>query len=176
MTNVDREGLSAPDDEVAKPSGSAQQEDLKSVTREPVDSKEYNDFVASVELAGINVLGVAGERRLAGEAPQTRFEWAAAYQIEDFIVHYRFDASGHLNDKDGKDYGEVSAVVVVSLTLTQPPPGAACVERFGNQSAAMMAYPYLREVLASTALRLGFGGVLLPMMTQQPLAAEANID
>jgi hypothetical protein len=160
-------GARAIVDENARLTDTAEQSGA-SVTPELADPTAYNAFVASVALTAINVVGVGGERRMAGDASQTRFDLTAGYQIEDGAIHYRFDAIGHLADPAGADYGQVSAAVVVTLTLTEPAPPPACVERFGGQSAAMMAHPYLREALGSTALRLGFGGVLLPMVTRQP--------
>ncbi|MDT0263180.1 hypothetical protein [Jatrophihabitans lederbergiae] len=131
-----------------------------------VDPGTYNDFVTSVALTAINVVGIGGERRAAGEATQTRFDLGAAYQVETDAVHYRFDATGQLTDEAGTDYGQVSASVVLTLTLTAPAPPPPCIERFGSMTATMVVHPYLREALASTALRLGFGGVLLPLITQ----------
>jgi preprotein translocase subunit SecB len=37
-----------------------------------------------------------------------------------------------------------------------------------------MAHPYLREAIASTALRIGFPGVLLPLIKHQPDVADAD--
>jgi hypothetical protein len=131
------------------------------------DATAYNEFVGSVTLAAVNLVAIGGERRTAGEASQTRFDSGAGYQLEDREIHYRFDVIGHLTDDAGTDYGQVSASVIVTLT-TPIVPDTACLERFGGTSVALMAHPYLREALASTAQRLGFAGVLLPIITQQP--------
>lgn len=138
----------------------------------PADAKTYNTFVASITLDAINVVSIEAERQTAGEATLTRFELVAGYQIENSAIHYRFESTGHLTDETGADYGHVRAAVVVTLALMAPAPPIDCVERFGSQSALMMAHPYLREALATTALRLGFNGVLLPLLIQQPESAR----
>lgn len=143
---------------------------------EPIDPQAYNNFVASVALTAIDVVGIGGERRAAGDATQTRFDLGAGYQVENGAIHYRFNATGHLTDEADIDYGHVTASVVVTLTLAAAAPDVACIERFGSSSATMMAHPYLREALASTALRLGFNGVLLPLITQQPAATAPEAE
>lgn len=135
------------------------------------DSVEYNAFLAGISLQAIELASLRGERRAAGDAPLTKFESEAAYQVGDNALYYRFDVHAHLTDETDTDYGEVSASVIVSIEVKSIP-AEACLERFGGTSAAMMAHPYLREALANTALRMGFQGVLLPTLVQQPEAGD----
>lgn len=128
---------------------------------------DYNAFIGSLSLAAINLVAIGGERREPGEASKTRYELSAGYQIEETSIHYRFDAHGHLTNDEATDLGDVRASVIVTVGA-EAIPDEQCIERFGNTSALMMAYPYLREALASTAQRLGFSGVLLPLRTHTP--------
>lgn len=110
----------------------------------------------------------------AAKLPRTRFNLDAGYQVEGNSIHYRFDATGQLTDEANADHGSVNASVVVTVT-TPTVPDAACIERFGNHSATFLAHPYLREALASTAQRLGFPGVLLPILCRKPTPALTEI-
>jgi hypothetical protein len=138
------------------------------------DPETYNDFIRSLALLGVDVVKVSGERRAAGESSQTAFDLEVAYQLEDQMVRYWFQAKGRLTDEEKTNYGEIAASVVVTLRSTQTP-SPACIERFGATSAAMIAHPYLREAIATTAQRLGFLGVLLPLLTQHPDSETATI-
>jgi hypothetical protein len=63
--------------------------------------------------------------------------------------------------------GRITAVVVVTFT-TSSEPDPRLVEHFGASSVPMMAHPFLREAIATTAQRLGFPGVLLPLIVHNP--------
>lgn len=127
------------------------------------DVEQYRVFVEGLELAGVEVVRVFGERRLAGHAPQTRYSLGAGWQAERGSVVWRYDVGAHLTDEADADFGGVEASVIVSAR-TDSSVDPACAEQFGGTSGAFIAHPYLREAIASTALRLGFVGVLLPML------------
>lgn len=141
-------------------------------TNEP-DPAAYNAFLGSANLVGINVVAISGERRASGDAPMTEVDLHAAFQCEEPYIHYRFDVVANLTDEDGTDFGSVNASVIVTLSVPELP-SRECVEMFGATSATMMAHPYLREVVASTAQRLGFPNVLLPMILQNPKDNETS--
>jgi hypothetical protein len=127
----------------------------------------YNAFAASLELAGIELVKIHGERTAPGAATQTRFDLAAGYTQDSGSLQYRYDVTAHFLDKAGIPLGNASAsalLVAHNVIGTD----AACIEHFGATSGALMAHPYLREVIASTAQRIGFPGVLLPMIKYQP--------
>jgi hypothetical protein len=139
---------------------------------EALTAQTYNGFIADLQLLGIDVVRISGERRRSGHAAQTRFDLAAAWQPDDETIQWRYDVTAHLTDPDDADYGSVEAsVIIAGRARTAPDP--ACAEQFGRTSGAMMAHPYLREAIATTALRLGFTGVLLPLVTQQPTGGAA---
>lgn len=132
-----------------------------------VDRGVYEQFVASLSLATVDLVAIGGERQAAGEASHTRYDLSARYQVDAGAIHYRFDVEGHLGDDDATELGEVRASVIVTITI-EATPDEGCVELFGHTSALMIAYPYLREALASTAQRLGFSGILLPLRKYTP--------
>jgi hypothetical protein len=131
------------------------------------DSSAYNSFVAGLHLMGIELIKVHGERMISGAASQTRFDLAVGYMIADDAIQYRYDLSTYLLDDAGNVLGNASASILL-VTANAPTTDVACIEHFGATSGALMVHPYLREVTASTAQRMGFPGVLLPMIKQQP--------
>jgi hypothetical protein len=150
---------------------------VASVADTPIDAEAYNRFVQSASLSGITVVALNGERRASGDATQTRFHVEAGFKTEGDFILYRFDGVGRLTDQQETDYGEVSASVIVAVKVTEIPE-PTFIEQFGATSAVMMAHPYLRETLASTALKMGFRGISLPMIVQgsrsEPQAAESD--
>jgi hypothetical protein len=131
------------------------------------DAATYNAFVGSLELAEIELVKVSGERVAAGAATQTRFDLTAGYLQDGMLLHYRYEAIAHLINDAEADLGHVVASIVLTVR-TATAAGAACIERFGATSGALMVHPYLRETIASIAQRLDFSGVLLPMIKYQP--------
>jgi hypothetical protein len=131
------------------------------------DAAAHNAFVAGLELTGIELVKIGGERGATGAATQTRFDLTAGYLQDEHAIYCRYDAVAHITNEDGTDVGHASASVVIAARVAAGAE-AACIERFGGTSGAFMAHPYLREAIASTAQRLGFPGVLLPMIKSQP--------
>ncbi|HUD40078.1 MAG TPA: hypothetical protein VMR14_24515 [Streptosporangiaceae bacterium] len=131
------------------------------------DPAAYNAFIGGLDLAAIELVKVSGERTVVGIATQSRFELTASYMQDDAVIYFRYEATAHFTD----DHEVVLGIVSASIQLTARTAAAvsgAYLEQFGGTSGAFMAHPYLREVIASTAQRIGFPGVLLPMMKQQP--------
>lgn len=131
------------------------------------DATAYNAFVAGLELAGIELIKISGERIATGVSSQVRFDLTAGYLQDENGINYRYDAAAHITDETGADLGRASASIVIAFRAAASAE-AICIERFGGTSAAFIAHPYLREAIASTTQRLGFPGVLLPMITSQP--------
>ena len=132
-----------------------------------IDVATYNAFVASLQLAGIELVKIHGERTAPGTAAQTRFDLAAGYMQDSGSLQYRYDVTAYFLDETGTPLGNASAsalLVAHNVIGTE----ATCIEHFGATSGALMAHPYLREVIASTAQRIGFPGVLLPTIKYQP--------
>jgi hypothetical protein len=130
-------------------------------------AEAYSAFVQALTLESIDVVKLNAERRAPGDASHTRFELSAAWQRAEDRMLWRYEVVAHLTDPDENDYGTVEAAVIVSAR-SDVEPDLAALQQFGMTSGSFMAHPYLREVIASTALRLGFSGVLLPVLTQQP--------
>jgi hypothetical protein len=137
------------------------------------DSSAYNSFVAGLRLTGIELIKVQGERTASGVASQTRFDLAVGYMLADDAIQYRYDIATSFLDDAGNSLGNASASVLL-VTANASTTDVACIEHFGATSGALMVHPYLREVTASTAQRIGFPGVLLPMTKHQP--GEAGTD
>jgi len=127
----------------------------------------YSAFVAGLELAGIELVKVHGERTAAGAAAQTRFDMTAGYMQDGTVIHYRYDLTAHFADDHGTVLGSAAASVLITARATTAA-DTASIEQFGGTSGALVAHPYLREAIASTALRIGFPGVLLPLIKHQP--------
>ena len=132
----------------------------------------YNAFVGGLELAGIELVRVHGERTEAGAAAQTRFDMSAGYMRDGGAIHYRYDLTAHFTDDRGTALGSAAASVLITARAAAA--DTASIEQFGGTSGALMAHPYLREAIASTALRIGFPGVLLPLIKHQPGATDAD--
>jgi hypothetical protein len=131
------------------------------------DAATYNSFIAALQLRGIELVKIHGERTALGTASQSRFDLAAGYMQDSGAIHYRYDVMVHFLDDAGTSLGNASASVLL-ITSAAGAQDMACIERFGASSGALMAHPYLREAIASTAQRIGFPGVLLPMIKYQP--------
>jgi hypothetical protein len=137
------------------------------------DTSAYNSFVAALRLTGIELIKVHGERMASGAASQSRFDLAVGYMLGDGAIQYRYDLSAHFLDDAGIALGDASASVLL-IASNAPTTDVAFVEQFGATSGALMVHPYLREVIASTAQRIGFPGVLLPMIKHQPKEPGAD--
>jgi len=133
----------------------------------------YNTFVAGLTLVAVDVVKITAERRRSGHAPVTRYALAAGWHAENAMVLWRYDITAKLTDEEDTDFGTAEASVVIAAQCTGDV-DPVCAERFGGTSGAFMAHPYLREAIASTAQRLGFGGVLLPMLKDAVAAAEGE--
>ena len=137
----------------------------------PVDPapSTYNAFVASITHMNVSTIKVTGERTAGGNAANTKFELSSQYQIKPNKVLYRFDARGDIVDADKATLGNIETSVLVTFNTSIEQPDEACIKQFGATSAAMIAHPYLRESLSATALRIGIPGIVLPILTQEPV-------
>ena len=132
-----------------------------------LDLASYNAFVEGLDLVGVEVIRLHAERTSAGMAERTSFELNASYRQDAALIHYRYDISALIADGEGISLGSAAASVVLTARASGTA-DAASIEQFGATSGALIAYPYLREAIASTAQHTGFPGVLLPMIKRQP--------
>lgn len=137
------------------------------------DPEAYNSFIAMLQLMGIDLVKVHGERIAPGSATQNRFDLTAGYMINDTVIQYRYDVAAHFLDDAGETVGNASSSVIL-VARDAPTTDVACIEHFGATSGALMVHPYLRESIASTAQRVGFPGVFLPMIKYQPKKTSGN--
>lgn len=133
----------------------------------------YKAFVADLELAGIELVKIHGERTAVGVAAQTRFDLTATYMQDNCFIHYRYEMIAHFVDDDNAVLGNVMASLQIVVRFGVIP-SESCIEQFGATSGSLMAHPYLREAVASTAQRIGFPGVLLPMTKQHLAEPDEN--
>ena len=132
-----------------------------------LDPAIYNSFVDDLELVGIELIKIHGERTASGIAVQSRFNLMASFMRGEGAIHYRYEATADF--VDDKDVTVGNAIASVQVTIrAQGEVNDACIEQFGATSGALMVHPYLREAIASTAQRIGFPGVLLPVIKDQP--------
>lgn len=131
------------------------------------DPAAYSAFVAALQLSGIEVVKIHGERTAPGTASQSRFDLTAGYMQDNGTIHYRYEVTARFLNDAGTALGNASASVLL-VTSADAAQDVACIEHFGSSSGALMAHPYLREAIASTAQRIGFPGILLPMIKYQP--------
>jgi hypothetical protein len=138
-----------------------------------LDAATYNTFVAGLELVAIELVKIHGERTAAGDATQTRFDLTASYMRGEATIIFRYEVTAHFIDDHDAVLGTAAASIQITVR-TVIEANEACIEQFGGASGALMAHPYLRESIATTAQRIGFPGVLLPMIKHQP--AEPDKD
>lgn len=135
------------------------------------DPVTYNAFIGDLNLADIELVKIQGERTGAGAASQISFDMAASYMRDTRAIYYRYEVTAHFSDDNGLALGNTAASIQITAR-TAMAVSEACIEHFGGTSGVLIAHPYLREAIASTAQRIGFSGVLLPMIKQQPEEPE----
>jgi hypothetical protein len=140
---------------------------MHSAVASDLDPAMYNSFVEGLELASVEIVKLHAERTNVGKAGETAFDLTASYMQDGVAVHYRYDLTAYLTDDDGNSLGNVAASVLVA-TRAADAADPACIEQFGATSGVLIAHPYLREAVASSAQRIGFPGVLPPMIKSQP--------
>ncbi|WP_182113128.1 protein-export chaperone SecB [Actinotalea sp. JY-7876] len=124
-------------------------------------------------LTSVALVQLSGERRAAGLAPATKYNLDLAYYEEGSTYLYRLTGRGDLTDAEGADYGHVEASVVA--TFESCGWSTEQIESFGQSTAMRVAYPYVREALATTASRLGFAGVMLPPLEVAAELAQGDV-
>lgn len=138
------------------------------IVAEQPDPQQYNAWLAGLDLGAIEIVRLHAERRLSGVAPSTRYELSAGWTAESGQIFWRYDVQAHLTDDEGGDFGDVQASVLLRAEHRDENFDSGCIEQFGATSGTMLAHPFLREAVATTALRLGFPGVMLPMIIALP--------
>ncbi|GAA0696359.1 hypothetical protein GCM10009536_31060 [Streptomyces thermocarboxydus] len=128
-------------------------------------SPEYEEFSRRVVLEQVLTESCEAER-LAAETSagaELRLELGLAPNPES--IFYRLKAQATLKSKEGKDVGRVEVSVVTRYDITEGGvPDDGTLLEFADREATVVAYPYVREGIQSLAARIGFAGVLIPML------------
>lgn len=131
------------------------------------DAHVYNAYIAGLTLRNVEVVRLYGERVAAGEPNEVKFDTALGYSGHGQEVNYRYDVTARLVDTAGNDVARVE-VAAVLITASSSPSDEPTVARFAGTSGAMMAFPFLREAIATTAQRIGLPGVMMPIIRTTP--------
>lgn len=132
-----------------------------------LSAESYNEFVAGITLGEIVTTKLSAERTGPGEAGASRFDIQGGVAVEDGTLQCQFTVTAHILTDEDQQIGSVE-VVLVTLFGANPQPSPAAAEQFARTSAATIAMPYLREAVASAALRVGFPGVTMPLYIAMP--------
>jgi len=85
------------------------------VSSEGLDPSVYNAFVDDLEIGGIELVKIHGERMAPGAATQTRFNLTASYMQEGPLIHYRYEVTAHFVDGHAAVLGNASASIQVAV-------------------------------------------------------------
>ena len=136
-----------------------------------LDASVYNAYIAGLLVHNIEVVRLYAERLAAEEPSEVKFDTALGYARQGQGVNYRYDVTARLVDAAGNDVAKVE-VAAVLVTVSSAPSDEAAVARFAGTSGAMMAFPFLREATATTAQRIGFPGVMMPIIRATPATSS----
>lgn len=141
------------------------------LTEETIE--QYNAFIKGARLRALDTISFAADRLRPGSSPRTEYELGSSFTIEGDTLFIRFDVTATLMGEDDEAVANVRVAQVVAFSFAGDPPPRWIIERFTAMSVSMMVTPNLREAVQSLALRLGYPGVTLPMITR--LADEAAL-
>lgn len=126
----------------------------------------YREFVAGLELQRIDTLAVRAERLTHGEMDESAVALDSSFAVDaaQSAVFYKYDVNVTVSGQDDARLGEVEVTVVLVFRAASLDVPVELVERFGATAAYMMGYPYLREAVSTLAARVGFPGLMLPVV------------
>lgn len=133
----------------------------------PFTVEQYNALVRRLKLRNLEVTKLTAQKLAPGPSPETNYQISSTYvqDLENSVLFYRFDVGAQLLGRSDDDVvatveGTVVAVYEVRDGAEEIPP--ALCEAYGTMSVPFVVHPYLRELVSSTAARLGFLGVTMP--------------
>jgi preprotein translocase subunit SecB len=139
--------------------------DIVSVPTFTVD--QYNAVVRRLRLRHLEVTRLSAQKLAPGPSPETNYQISSTYvqDVENSVLYYRFEVGAQLLGRSDDDVvatveGTVVAVYEVRDGTDEIPPDIC--EAYGTMSVPFVVHPYLRELVSSTAARLGFFGVTMP--------------
>ena len=132
----------------------------------PFDLDAYRAFVAGLELQRVDTLDVSASRSGDGEMQDAQAEVDSSFAIDSTqrAVFYKYDLTVRISGPGEVRLGEVKGTLVLVFRAASLDAPVEMVDHFGGTSAFMMAHPYLRELAASLAARIGFPGLALPLV------------
>lgn len=133
----------------------------------------YNAFVGGIEIEEIQLVHVSGERKVPGEPTNIGYSLGGGFHMEGERLQLKYDVTASVLGADSVVLSEVKASVVVVLKMATPGT-PECYNLFAGTSGALMVHPYLREVVQSTADRLGHPGLILPVAKAMPAMATTG--
>lgn len=139
------------------------------------DPEQYNAWVAGLAIEEVQLVKLAGERKVAGEPASLGFGFTGGFANDAVHLRIRYEVSAGVLAEDGTVLTDIEASVVVVLTMSERGT-PECYNRFAGSNGALMAHPYLREVVQATAARLGHPGVIVPMATAIPLLPASSAE
>ncbi|MDN5562322.1 MAG: hypothetical protein L0G49_00855 [Luteococcus sp.] len=120
----------------------------------------------------VSLSQINAERKKAGSVQQIETEHKVASRSRDDRLQYRIKTEVKALDADGELVAAFGFVHVASLERRE---GAEVEPRWFRQEfqpeAVAMVLPYIREVLDSSARRLGLSRVSLPLMRPKDIRA-----
>lgn len=134
----------------------------------------YNAFVAGLDVEEIQLVQLSGERQTPGEPANIGYAFGGGFHVDGERLQIKYDVTASILGSEAVVLTEVKASVVIAIRMATP--GTPdCYNRFAGSSGALMAHPYLREIVQSTAARLGHPAVILPIAKVMPeTAAEGD--
>lgn len=131
------------------------------------ETEAYNAFVSGIEIEEIQLVHVSGERKVAGEPANVGYSLGGGFHVEGERLQLKYDVTASVLGTGSDVLSEIRASVVVVLKLATPGT-PECYNLFAGTSGTLMVHPYLREIVQSTAARLGHQGLILPMVKAMP--------
>ncbi|HVW40066.1 MAG TPA: hypothetical protein VHC18_01825 [Amycolatopsis sp.] len=139
-------------------------------TQHPLPHPALVANLTDVRLRSISaeVCDGSGEPDKASMQIGMRSEWDEDDHVLGFSLDYQVDLGA-----DGSTKLSVTASYLVTFVMARPFDGSPdTLAEFGTKVAAMAVHPYLREVVASLAARMGFEVKPLPLLRPSDLTAK----
>ena len=116
------------------------------------------------EVVNIEVVAFSGQRFRPGAAPNTEYQLAVTVAGTEDRLQYQFDVAATLGGEDAAPVAEVKASIVMGFRLPEGFTLEQWVPDQLSRTALHMGYPHLREAIQSLASRLGYLGVVMPVL------------
>lgn len=136
------------------------------------DTAAHEDLVKHMSLLTIDTAAIEGRRIAGGPSDETRYEVATGYAFssDNNNLVYRMTCTADiLQTKAPEDQpaAKVEVQVIAAFEIADGfSPDTEAIVTFGARELPAILVPYLRESVSAVALRLGYPGVHMPLMTR----------